>query len=101
MTNPITDRAVGVLQGAADVAQGATHEVRSGDRDRELSDRAGAAYARWLAGLPARNTFERDAYAAAEANLAAGMRHLAALGRQATAMEAARAAEAKGPEAGQ
>ena len=27
MTNPITDRAVGVLQGAADVAQGATHEV--------------------------------------------------------------------------
>ena len=29
------------------------------------------------------------------------MRHLAALGRQATAMEAARAAEAKGPEAGQ
>jgi hypothetical protein len=100
MTNPITDRAAGVLQGAADVAQGVTHEVRSGDRDRdrEPSGRAAAAYARWQAGLPARNLYERDAYAAAEANLAAGMRHLAALGRQASAMEAARAAEA---EAGQ
>ena len=34
------------------------------------------------------------------AGAGAGMRHLAALGRQASAMEAARAAEAKGPEAG-
>jgi len=101
MTNPITDRAAGVLQGAADVTQGVTHEVRSGVREHAPSDRAAAAYARWLAGLPARNLYERDAYAAAEADLAAGMRHLAALGRQATAMEAARAAEAKGPEAGQ
>jgi hypothetical protein len=39
----------------------------------------------------ARNTFERDCLAALEANLAAGMNHLNWLGKQASAMEAARA----------
>jgi hypothetical protein len=50
--------------------------VRAGHSDRQPDDRAAAAHARWQAGLPARNTFERDAYAAVEANLVAGMNHL-------------------------
>jgi hypothetical protein len=89
------------VQGAGDIAQGVTHEVRSGVREHTPSDRAAAAHARWLTGLPARNLYERDAFASFEASLTAGMNHLNWLGKQATAVEAARAAEAKGPEAGQ
>jgi hypothetical protein len=64
--------------------------VRAGHSDRQPDDRAAAAHARWHAGLPARNTFERDAYAAIEANLAAGMNRLARLGKQATEREGGR-----------
>jgi hypothetical protein len=62
----IADHASGALQGAMDAAQGVAHEVRAGHSDRQPDDRAAAAHARWHAGLPARNTFERDAYAAIE-----------------------------------
>jgi len=96
----LADRASGAAQGAADVAQGVTHEVRSGVREHTPSDRAAAAHARWLAGMPARNLYERDAFASFEASLTAGMNHLSWLGRQASEMVAARAAEARGPEAG-
>ena len=88
------DRAVGVLQGAVDAVQGVSHEARSGDRDHELGDREAAAHARWAAGLPARNTFERDAYAKAEVHVTAGRMHLDRTAKQATAMEAAMTAEA-------
>jgi hypothetical protein len=37
--------------------------------------------------LPARNTYERDAYASIEAKIAAGMNHLVRLGEQATRAE--------------
>ena len=100
MTNRIADHASGVLQGIADAAQGVAHEARAGDSDRAPGDRMAAAYARWQAGLPARNTYERDAYASIEANLAAGMNHLAWPGKQAAEVEAARAAKAE-TEAGQ
>jgi hypothetical protein len=43
---------------------------------------------RWHAGVPAPNTYERDAYPSFEASLAAGMRHLTWQGRQAAEMEA-------------
>ena len=89
-----TDRAGGVLQGAADTVQGTAHEVRSGDREQHPSDREAAAHERWASGLPARNQFERDHFASAEANLTAGMDRLTAAGRQASAMEAAMTAEA-------
>jgi hypothetical protein len=98
MTSQLADRAAGAMQGVADAAQGVTHEARGG-RDlcclRELSDRADATYGRWQAGLPARNTYERDAYASIEANLAAGMNRL----NQAAKTQAGRSAEAE-PEAG-
>jgi hypothetical protein len=100
MTNPITDRAPGILRGAVDAAQGVMHEVRAGHSDSQPADRAAAAHARWLAGQPARNTFERDAYAAAEANLSAGMNHLNWLGKQASEMEADRAAAVRQAERG-
>ena len=93
MTAPIADRAAGVLQGAADAVQGVMHEARAWHGDRQPDDRATAAHARWQAGLPARNTFERDAYASLENQVAAGMNHLGHLGRQASQMEAAMAAE--------
>lgn len=95
MTAPIADRATGLLQGAADGAQGVMHKVRAGDSEHHPNDRATAAHARWEAGLPARNQFERDHFASIEANLTAGMNHLNRLGKQASAMEAARAAEAE------
>jgi hypothetical protein len=101
MTNPITDRAAGVLAGAVDVAQGVTHEARGWHPSPAPDGREQAAHARWQAGLPARNSYERDAFASFEASLTAGMNHLDWLGKQATAIEAARGAEAKGPEAGQ
>jgi len=92
---PIADRAAGLLQGAADAAQGVKHEARAWHSDRDPEGRAAAAHARWQAGLPARNTYERDAYASIENRIAAGMNHLARLGSQATRMEAAMAAEAE------
>jgi hypothetical protein len=101
MTSQLADQASGVLQGVADATQGVMHEVRAGHSDRDPSDRSAAAHARWQAGLPARNTYERDAYASIEANLAAGMDRLARLGKQASEMEAAaQQAEHGGPEAG-
>lgn len=95
MTAPIADRAAGVLQGGADAVQGVAHKTRSGDRDHELSGREAAANARWEAGLPARNQFERDHFAELEVRADAGMKHLERLGKQASAMEAAMAAEAE------
>jgi hypothetical protein len=95
-----TDRAAGVLQGAADTVQGAAHEARSGDRDHEPGDREAAAHARWQAGLPARNQFERDHFAKLEVEVTAGRMHLDRVAKQATAMEAAREAEAAAVEAG-
>ena len=52
------------------------------------SDRGRRCRARWHAGVPAWNTYERDAYLSLEASLAAGMRHLTWQGRQAAEMEA-------------
>ena len=100
MTVRIADRAAGKLQGAADAVQGVAHQTRSGDRDHGLGDREAAAHARWEAGQPPRNQFERDHFAELEARVDAGMRQLEAEGRQASAMEAARAAEAAEAEAG-
>ena len=71
-----TDRAAGLLQGAADAVQGVTHEVRSGDRGHGPSDREAAAHARWEAGLPARNQWERDHFAKLEVHVTAGRMHL-------------------------
>jgi hypothetical protein len=101
MTNWAADRASGVLQGAADATMGVKHEIRArGSEQTPGGDRAAAAHARWEAGLPARNTFERDAFASIEANLTAGMNHLNWLGKQASEMEAGRVRQA-GFEAGQ
>jgi hypothetical protein len=69
------------LQLAAICAATAAHESEA-----MRANRAAAA----ISGI-ARNTFERDCLAALEANLAAGMNHLNWLGKQASAMEAARA----------
>ena len=101
MANWTTDHGSGVLQGAADAAQGVKHEIRArGSEQTPSRDRDATIHARWQAGLPARNAVERDGYAAIEGNLAAGMNHLAWQGREASKMEAARTAEA-GFEAGQ
>jgi hypothetical protein len=88
------DRAAGLLQGAADAAVGVQHEARSGDRDHGLGDREAAAHARWAAGLPARNAFERDAFAKAEVLVTAGRMHLDRVAEQASAVEEAREAAA-------
>ena len=88
------DRAAGVLQGGANAVQGTAHEARSGDRDQGLSDREAAAHARWQAGLPARNQFERDAYAKAEVQVTGGRMYLDRVAERASAVEAAREAEA-------
>jgi len=95
-----TDRAAGLLQGAADAVQGVTHEARSGDRGHGPSDREAAAHARWEAGLPARNQFERDHFAKLEVHVTAGRMHLDQVAKQATAVETAREAEAAAAEAG-
>ena len=90
-----TDRAAGMLQGAADTITGTAHEARSGDRERDLGDRGAAAHERWAAGLPARNQFERDAYAKAEAEVTGGRMYLDRVAEQATVMEAAMTAGAE------
>lgn len=89
-----TDRAAGVLQGGADAVRGVAHEVRSGDSDRHPRDRAAAAHARWEAGLPARNQFERDHYTRLEFEVTAGRMYLDRAAERASVMEAAREAEA-------
>jgi len=99
VTAPITGRARGVLQGAADAALGVKHEVRAWHTEAQPDGRSEAARARWEAGLPARNTFERDAYLAIENDVAAGANRLARQGKQASEMEAAMSAAAE-PEAG-
>jgi hypothetical protein len=96
----IADRAAGALQGAADAATGAMHPVRAWHSEREPDGRMEAARARWEAGLPARNTFERDAYASIENSVAAGMNRLAWHGKQASEMEAAMTKKAESKEAG-
>ncbi len=102
MTAPITGRATGVLQGAADAALGVKHEVRAGHSETHPDGRTEAARDRWQAGLPARNQFERDAYASIKNDdVAAGANRLARYGKQATAMEAAMTREAENKEAGQ
>jgi hypothetical protein len=100
MTNPIVDRAAGKLQGAVDAVQGTAHEARSGDRERRGAGREAAAHARWEAGLPARNQFERDHFAKLEVHVTAGRMHLDRVAKQASAVEAAREAEAAAAEAG-
>ena len=89
------DRAVGVVQGAADTIQGTRHEARSGDRSHELGDREAAARERWSAGLPARNQFERDHFAKLGVEVTAGRMHLDRAAERAAAMEAAMTAQAE------
>ena len=93
-------RAAGALRGAADAALGVRHQAASDDLSPHPPGRKEAARARWEAGLPARNPFERDTYAVLENNAAAGMNRLERLGKQASRMKAGMAAPA-GPEAGQ
>ena len=50
MTAPGTDRAAGVLQGAADAALGVTHEARAWHSDAHPDGRTEAARNRWEAG---------------------------------------------------
>lgn len=97
----LPDRAAGPLQGAADAVRGVRHQARSDDLSPHPSDREEAARARWHAGQPARNPFERDTYAVLENDAAAGMNRLERQGRQAAAMEAAMTKEAANREAGQ
>ena len=81
--------------------QGVAHEARSGgDREHRDTGREAAAHDRWEAGLPARNQFERDHFAKLEVEVTAGRMHLNRVAKQATAMEAAREAEAAAVEAG-
>ena len=94
-------RAAGAVRGAADAARGVEHEARAWGAEKHPSDREEAARARWEAGLPARNQFERDAYDSIENGVAAGMNRLERQGKQATAMEAAMTKEAENREAGQ
>src|SRR5450755_2297767 len=96
----IADRAAGALQGAADAAQGTKHHARAWSAEHHPEDREAAARERWHAGQPARNTFERDAYATFENDVAAGMNRLAWHGRRASEMEAAMTKEAENKEAG-
>ena len=98
MTAP--DRVAGVLQGTADAALGVTHEVRAWHSDAHPDGRTDAARARWEAGRPARNTFERDAYRVLENDVAAGGNRLARQGKRASEMEAAMTKEAENREAG-
>jgi hypothetical protein len=98
---PITDRAAGALQGAADAAAGTKHHTRAWSTERLADGREAAARERWHGGQPARNQYERDAYASLENNeVRAGMNRLERQGKQAAAMEAAMTAEAENKEAG-
>ncbi len=101
MTAPVTDRAAGVLQGAADAAAGTKHHTRAWSTEHPADGREAAARERWQAGLAARNQFERDAYASIENYVAAGANRLARQGKRASEMEAAMAKEAENREAGQ
>ena len=96
----LPDRAAGALQGAADAVRGVRHQARSDDLSPHPIGREEAARARWHAGRPARNTFERDAYDSIENSVAAGMNRLARHGKQASGMEAAMTKEAENREAG-
>ncbi len=96
----LPDRAAGALQGASDAVRGVKHHARSDDLSPHPGGREEAARARWHAGQPARNRFERDTYAVLEHDAAAGMIRLERQGRQAAAMEAALAKEAENREAG-
>ena len=100
MTATVADRTAGMLQGAADAAQGTQHRARAWSAEHHPDDREAAARERWHAGQPARNTFERDAYATFENEVRAGANRLARQGKQAAAMEAAMTREAEGKEAG-
>lgn len=101
MTPRTADQAAGALQGAADAAQGTRHRARAWSAEHHPDDREAAARERWHAGQPARNTFERDAYATFENQVRTGMNRLIAQGEQASAMEASMVAAAAEPEAGQ
>jgi len=93
----VTDRVAGMLQGAADAAQGTNHHTRAWSTEHQPDGREAAARERWHAGQPARNQYERDAYASIENEVRAGMNRLERQGKQAAQMEAAMTAE---PEAG-
>ena len=56
------DRAAGIAKGAADVVQGRQHQSRTWVSDPAAAERQAEAQARWGAGQPARNQFERDVY---------------------------------------
>lgn len=58
----IADHAAGKLQGAADHVKGIEHSARAWVSDPGADERHAEAHARWSAGLPARNQFERDFY---------------------------------------
>jgi hypothetical protein len=62
----IADHAAGKLQGAIDAAKGIEHSSRAWVSEPQADDRQAEAQARWQAGLPARNAFERNAYHALE-----------------------------------
>jgi hypothetical protein len=66
---PLLDRAVGAAQGAVDVVTGTEHSSRAWVA--ENPEREAGARARWSAGLPARNRFERDVYREHENRIAA------------------------------
>ena len=100
MTARIADQAAGVLRGAADAALGVRHQAASDDLSPHPIDREEAARARWHAGQPARNAFERDTFAVLENDARAGMNRLERQGMRASRMEAAMAKEAANKEAG-
>jgi len=64
-----TDRAAGAVTGAVDAARGFRHESHSWSTEPASPERAAAAQARWESGLPARNAYERAAYAAIDATV--------------------------------
>jgi hypothetical protein len=97
---PIADHAAGVLQGAADAAQGTQHRARAWSTEHQPDGREAAARERWHAGQPARNQFERDTFASIENEVRAGMNRLERQGKRAAAMEAAMTKEAENREAG-
>ena len=80
-----TDRAAGMLQGAGDTIQGTRHQARDWDRGGGESDREAAAQARWASGQPARNQYERDHFAKAEAEVTGGRMYLDRVAEQAMA----------------
>jgi hypothetical protein len=63
----VLDQAAGAAQGALDAAAGTQHPARQWTGGGPDSGREAEARARWHAGQPARNPFERDVYRALEA----------------------------------